>query len=61
MEGIRPMNGKECLEVIWNALHAYREDTIPEGMGDNDNKWNAICEAMSHLHETLNIDQSEID
>ena len=49
------------LKVIWDALHAYREDLIPEGDQYYDGEWDEICTAMSHIHEALGVKHEEID
>ena len=51
----------QSLSTIWNALWAYREDLIPEGDEDYDSQWNDITEAMSFIHEELDIDLEIID
>lgn len=43
----------ESLEVVWEALHAYREDLIPEGDENYDEQWNDICTAMAWITEAL--------
>jgi hypothetical protein len=48
------MTNLQSLQIIWDALHEH----IPEGF---DEQWAEICEAMAHLHETFEIDHSEID
>ncbi len=50
------------LQIIWNALHGYREDCIPEKAKEEhyDEEWNQICTAMAHLHEALGIEQKDI-
>jgi len=55
------MTNVEALGAIWQALHTFREDVIPEGETENDSWWGDICEAMAHLHETLDVEQSDID
>jgi len=40
---------KQSLEVIWEALHAFREDCISEG----DQQWDDICTAMAWITEAL--------
>lgn len=40
-------------QIIWNALHAYREDLIPEGDDNYDEQWDEICTAMSRLREAV--------
>jgi hypothetical protein len=59
------MTNEQSLQIVWDALHDLQYH-MQEGHDvflneDNEKTWDAICEAMSHLHETLNIDQSEID
>lgn len=41
------------LEIIWNALHGYREDCIPEGDLFYDDQWDQICTAMANIQEAL--------
>ena len=43
------------LELIWNALHFYREHGIPEGQEQYDNEWSDICTEMAWIAEDLNI------
>lgn len=47
------------LEVIWDALFAYRADLIPEGDPGYDEQWNEICTAMHWISEDLNIREEE--
>jgi hypothetical protein len=53
-------------ETIWEALHGYRENCIPEG-GDPayDEQWNDICSAMAYIQEELGVpeivDNAEAD
>ena len=42
---------KQQLEIIWDALHAYREDSISEG----DEIWDEVCTAMSVIEENLKV------
>ena len=44
---------KEQIAVIWDALHAYREDLIPEGDPMYDEMWGDICTAMAVIQEDL--------
>jgi len=48
------MNIDDALKVIWNALHGFREDCIPEGDLHYDEQWDEITTAMAALQETLN-------
>ena len=43
----------ENLAIVWAALHAYREDLIPEGDESYDEQWDDICTAMADLEEDL--------
>lgn len=45
---------EDSLQIIWDALHSYREDCIPEGDLFYDEQWDQICTAMAHIHEALN-------
>ncbi len=45
------------LELIWNALHFYREHGIPEGVQEYDNEWSDICTEMAWITEDLNIEE----
>ena len=57
---IVPSDKLKALSVVWDALHLYRDAIIPEGTESNDENWSDICHSMAIIHETLNIDQSEI-
>ena len=59
------MTNEQSLQIVWDALHNLQYH-MQEGHDvflseDNEKTWDQICEAMAHLHETLNVDQSEID
>ena len=47
---------KSNLQIIWNALHSYREDCIPEGDLLYDDQWDQICTAMAHIHKALGLE-----
>jgi hypothetical protein len=40
------------LETIWDALHSYREDSIPVGE-EYDPIWDDICTAMAWIEEEI--------
>ena len=44
------------LDVIWEALAAYRSDLIPEGDPQYDDTWSEICTAMAWITEDLGLD-----
>lgn len=44
------------LETVWDALHAYREDLIPEGDEHYDEIWDDICTAMAWMTESVKND-----
>ncbi len=45
--------GSKELNKIWEVLHTYREDCIPEGRSLYDDEWDDICYAMARLKEML--------
>jgi len=47
---------KAQLEVVWEALEAYRSDLIPEGDSHYDEIWNDICTAMAWIQEDLGVE-----
>ena len=51
----------EDLKVIWDALHGYREDCIPEKAEEEhyDEEWDEICTARAHIHEALGIEHED--
>lgn len=54
------MNNLQALNIIWHALHDYRENNISEGSESNDSAWDEITHAMAIIHESLDIDQGDI-
>jgi hypothetical protein len=44
---------ESILECIWEALHGYRENCIPEGDPAYDDQWSEICTAMAWITEDL--------
>lgn len=44
-------NPQSWLEEVWAALHAFREDLIPEGDEVYDRQWDDICTAMAWITE----------
>lgn len=44
---------RDQLNIIWDALCAYRADLIPEGEPAYDEEWNDICTAMAWIEEEL--------
>jgi len=53
-------NSREHIEVIWDALYAYREDLIPEGDPQYDEIWSDVCTAMAWIQEDLGVEE-EVD
>ncbi len=43
------------LEIIWDALHSYREDCIPESDPSYNEEWEDICLAMAVIREDLGL------
>ena len=49
------------LNIVWDALAAYRADLIPEGDEMYDRIWNEICTAMHPIAEDLGGPESVDD
>ena len=51
------------LDTIWEVLHTYREDNIPEDIDNNDEKWDDICYAMAiiKMHDNVVFDNEELN
>jgi hypothetical protein len=47
---------KDQLNIVWDALEAYREDLIPEGDEQFDAIWDDICTAMAFIQENLKVE-----
>ena len=50
---LRNNNVESMLEVVWEALHGYRQSCIPEGVEEYDDEWSDICTAMAWIEEDL--------
>jgi hypothetical protein len=51
---------KNALSVVWDALHGFREDSIPEGIESHwDQQWDEICGAMANITEELGLNSGE--
>jgi len=60
---------KNNLSIIWDALHRFREDSIPsQGSGvhdltkdevSNDEQWDEIAGAMAEITEELGLDSGQ--
>ena len=50
---LRANDSDSWLETVWDALHAYREDLIPEGDEQYDEIWSDVCTAMAWITETV--------
>ncbi len=46
------------LNEVWDALHAFREDLIPEGDEMYDRQWDDICTAMAWIQEDLGHEEA---
>lgn len=53
MSNLRSNDTESILETIWEALHGYRENCIPEGEQQYDDQWSDICTAMAWIEEDL--------
>ena len=54
-KGLKMHDIKQQLEIIWDALHAYREDSVSEGDEMHDEIWDEVCTAMSVIEENLKV------
>ena len=54
---LRANDSDSWLETVWDALHAYRADLIPEGDEQYDEIWSDICTAMAWITETVENEQ----
>ena len=50
---LRANDSDSWLETVWDALHAYRADLIPEGDEQYDEIWSDICTAMAWITQTV--------
>lgn len=46
---------QEQINIIWEALHSYRENCIPESDPSYNEEWENICLAMAVIQEDLNL------
>ena len=53
IKGLKMHDIKQQLEIIWDALEAYRSDLIPEGDEQFDEIWDEVCTAMAVIEENL--------
>ncbi len=54
-KGLKMHDIKQQLEIIWDALHAYREDSVSEGDEMHDEIWDEVCTAMAVIEENLKV------
>ena len=45
----------QSVDYIWNVLCDYRENSVPDGVDDNDEIWDEICTAMAWIEDALGI------
>mgnify|MGYP003631546617 FL=1 len=51
---------KNALSIVWDALHGFREDSIPEGQDKMyDEQWDEICGVMANITEELGLNSGE--
>ena len=53
-KGLKIHDIKQQIDIIWDALEAYREDLISEGDELHDAIWEEICNAMALIEKDLN-------
>ena len=49
----------ESLDFIWDKLHGYREDCIPESNPDYDEEWSDICISMAWIEGGCDVERVE--
>ncbi len=54
-------NVSSWLQTVWDALHGFREDCIPETDPTYDKQWDEICTAMAWITEALGAADEETD
>lgn len=47
------------LYTVWEALHTYREEYLPEGLERYDDEWSDITTAMAWITEALELNIME--
>ena len=52
-------NPHSWFEPVWDALHGFRENCIPEGDPNYDDQWGDICTAMAWITEEIIEDIEE--
>ena len=57
MTELHALDPHTWVETVWGALHAYREDLIPEGDEMYDDQWDDICSAMGWISEELGVEE----
>ena len=55
IKGLKMHDIKQQLEIIWDVLHAYREDSVSEGDEMHDAIWDEVCTAMAVIEENLKV------
>ena len=53
MSALTASDRQSHLDCIWEALHDYRENCIPEGDEMYDSMWDDICTARAWIEEDL--------
>jgi len=48
-------------KIVWDALHAHREDSIPEGEPMYDEQWDDICHSMAVIMDYCGVKGEDID
>ena len=50
----------QSVDYIWDVLCDYRrEDSVPDGVDDNDEIWDEICTAMAWIEDALGMRHGE--
>jgi len=54
-KGLKMHDIKQQLDIIWDALEAYRADLISEGDEQHDAIWDEVCTALAVIEENLKV------
>lgn len=54
---LHALDPRTWLDTVWDALHCHRENSIPEGVDNNDEEWDEITSAMSYISEELGYEE----
>ena len=57
---LNSMNYLHHVHIVWEALHSYREQCLPEDQEKYDEEWDDITAAMSWIATGLGLTDEEV-